>query len=53
MKVKGFAASEKGKQAKLMGMAMASVIREERKRNARHLAALWVAVIITFIVAVL
>ena len=52
-KAPGFAASEKGQQAKLMGMAMAHHIRAERRRNAWHFIALWAAVIVTFVVACL
>lgn len=42
-----------GEAATMAGHAMGMAIRGERKRNRWHFAALWVAVAITFIAAVL
>lgn len=52
-KAPGAKASTDAMKARALGAAMGSVVKRERVRVDRHLAALWVAVIITFIVAVL
>lgn len=52
-KAPGAKASVEAQKARLIGMVMGQEIRKERIRTLRHLVALWVAVVITFIVAVL
>lgn len=46
----GFAASTKAQDARAFGMAMGEAIRNERRRNARHFAALWAVMAVMAVV---
>lgn len=50
--VAGFAASTNAQQARALGTAMAIKIAAERQRTRKHLIALWVAIVVVAVLAV-